>query len=311
MGGGGLCQIRLGIAGVMVSGIWPRSPITLVSVIRSNNFMDSWVMDSWVMDSWQWQTIGDRPYLTCGLLADWQHGFFTQQFAPLNPFELTAMAYPHAATYRVKQVHGRRVVRPSEIPDPVNNDNLIDGDGVMSEAANQAVWVCTADCTPVLIGDARTGQVAAVHAGWRGTAQQIVPVAIAQMQAQGSQIPDLRVAMGPAIDGKVYQVDAAVAIETASSVWPELLEQEVGGAIGQLLDQPDSPVFPDATPGKVRLDVRQVNRLQLLRLGVAPENMTIAPHCTNADPVNFFSHRRAPLRKAQWSGIVSLGGSEG
>jgi polyphenol oxidase len=260
------------------------------------------------MDSWQWQTIGDRPYLTCALLTDWQHGFFTQQFAPLNPFELTAIAYPTAATYRVKQVHGRRVVRPSEIPTPVHNDNLIDGDGVMSEAADQAVWVCTADCTPVLIGDVRTGQVAAVHAGWRGTAQQIVPVAIAQMQTQGSQIADLRVAMGPAIDGKVYQVDDAVAIETASSVWPQLLDHEPAAAIAQLLNQPHSPVFPDDRLGKVRLDVRLVNRLQLLGLGVAPENITIAPHCTNADPVNFFSHRRAPLRKAQWSGIVSWAG---
>jgi polyphenol oxidase len=261
------------------------------------------------MASWQWQTIdveGDRPYLTCDLLADWQHGFLTQQFAPLNPFELTAALYPGAATYRAKQVHGPRVLRPSEIPQPVNNDNLMDGDGVMSEAPDQAVWVCTADCTPVLIGDRRSGQVAAVHAGWRGTAQSIVPGAIAQLQAQGSQIADLRVAMGPAIAGAVYQVDDAVAIETMGSVMPQLSSLPPAAAIGQLIDLPNSPVLPDATAaGKVKLDVRQVNRLQLLQLGLNPEQMAIAPHCTYADPVNFFSHRRAPLRKAQWSGIVS------
>ncbi len=269
------------------------------------------------MVSWQWQTItdgrsatidveGDRPYLICDLLADWQHGFLTQQFAPLNPFELTATLYPGATTYRAKQVHGSRVLRPSEIPQPVSNDNLIDGDGVMSEVAGQAVWVCTADCTPVLIGDRRTGQVAAVHAGWRGTAQSIVPVAIAQLQAQGSQIADLRVAMGPAIAGEVYQVDHAVAIATMGSVRPDLLALPTGVAIDQLVGLPDSPVLPDGTAaGKVRLDVRQVNRWQLLQLGLRPEQMAIAPHCTYADPVNFFSHRRAPLRKAQWSGIVS------
>jgi polyphenol oxidase len=261
------------------------------------------------MTSWQWQTIdveGDRPYLTCDLLADWQHGFLTQQFAPLNPFELTAALYPGAATYRAKQVHGRRVLRPAEIPAPVNNDNLIDGDGVMSEAPDQAVWVCTADCTPVLIGDRRTGQVAAVHAGWRGTALAIVPGAIAQLQAQGSQIADLRVAMGPAIAGAVYQVEVLVAIETMGSVMPQLSSLPPAAAIGQLIDLPNSPVLPDATAaGKVKLDVRQVNRLQLLQLGLKPEQMAIAPHCTYADPVNFFSHRRAPLRKAQWSGIVS------
>ncbi len=269
------------------------------------------------MASWQWQTMtdgrsetidveGDRPYLICDLLADWQHGFLTQQFAPLNPFELTATLYPGAATYRAKQVHGSRVLRPSEIPQPVSNDNLIDGDGVMSEVPDQAVWVCTADCTPVLIGDRRTGQVAAVHAGWRGTAQSIVPVAIAQLQAQGSQIADLRVAMGPAIAGEVYQVDHAVAIATMGSVRPDLLALPTGVAIEQLIALPDSPVLPDVTAaGKVRLDVRQVNRWQLLQLGLMPEQMAIAPHCTYADPVNFFSHRRTPLRKAQWSGIVS------
>jgi polyphenol oxidase len=257
------------------------------------------------MASWQWQTIDDRAYLTCELLADWQHGFFTQQFAPLNPFDLTALAYPGAATYRAKQVHGPRVLRPSEIPAPVNNDNLIDGDGVMSEAPDQAVWVCTADCTPVLIADRRTGQVAAVHAGWRGTAQAIVPVAIAQLQAQGSQIADLGVAMGPAIAGAVYQVDDAVAIATMATVVPDLGALPTAVAIDQLIGLSDSPVLPDAAAGKVRLDVRQVNRLQLMQLGLTPEQVTIAPHCTYADPVNFFSHRRAPLRKAQWSGIVS------
>ncbi len=258
------------------------------------------------MTSWQWQTIeDDRPYLTCDLLADWQHGFFTQQFAPLNPFALTPLIAPTAATYRAMQVHGNRILRPSEIPTPVSNDNLMDGDGVTSEAPDQAVWVCTADCTPVLVGDVKTGQVSAIHAGWRGTAQAIVPVAIAQLQAQGSQIADLRVAMGPAIDGAVYQVDDAVAIATMATVLPELARLEPSQAIGQLLTLKDSPVLPDEAAGKVRLDVRQVNRLQLLQLGLRPEQMAIAPHCTYADPVNFFSHRRAPLRKAQWSGIVS------
>jgi hypothetical protein len=257
------------------------------------------------MYQWQWQTIGDRPYLTCELLADWQHGFFTQQFAPMNPFEITAAVYPTAVAYRAKQVHGNQVLRPSLIPEPVNNDNLIDGDGMVSERPNQAVWVCTADCTPVLLGDVRTGQVAAIHAGWRGTAQKIVPVAIAQLQAQGSQLEDLRVAMGPAIAGEVYQVDVAVAVQTASTIMPTLQSLPAEEAVQVLLELENSPVLPDATVGKVRLDVRQVNRLQLEQLGLVSEQLAIAPHCTYADPINFFSHRRAPLRKAQWSGIVS------
>ncbi len=255
--------------------------------------------------TWQWQTHNDRPYLTCTLLADWQHGFLTQQFAPLTPFEITASLYPGAAAYRAKQVHGNVVWQPDELPQPVSNDNLADGDGVVSIAPGQAVWVCTADCTPVLIGDVRTRQVAAVHAGWRGTAQQIVPQAIARLQARGSQIGDLRVALGPAIAGAVYQVDWSVAIATAVTIAPDMAQLDQVAAIAALLALPNSPVLPDPTEGKVRLDVRQVNRAQLEQLGLAPAQIAIAPHCTFADPVNFFSHRRAPLKKAQWSGIVS------
>ncbi|MFM2430249.1 MAG: hypothetical protein RLZZ511_1462 [Cyanobacteriota bacterium] len=257
------------------------------------------------MYRWQWETLEDRPYLTCELLAAWRHGFFTQQFAPLNPFEITALAFPGAATYRAKQVHGNHILRPALIPAPVNNDNLVDGDGVVCEGPDQAVWVCTADCTPVLIGDRRTGQVAAIHAGWRGTAQKIVPVAIAQLQAQGSQLADLCVAMGPAIAGEVYQVDPEVAITTASTIAPGIEGLTEPEAIQALLGLEHSPVLPDNNADKVRLDVRQVNRLQLEQLGLSPEQIAIAPHCTFADSVNFFSHRRAPLRKAQWSGIVS------
>jgi polyphenol oxidase len=256
-------------------------------------------------DSWHWQTHGDRPYLTCDRLSHWQHGFFTQQFAPLNPFEITAQLYPGVPAYRAKQVHGNQIWSPSALPQPIHNDNLADGDGVVSESAAQAVWVCTADCTPVLIGDVSTGQVAAVHAGWRGTAQKIVPVAIAQLQSQGSQLADLRVAMGPAIAGAVYQVDWDVAIATGGTIHPPIAGLEPAAAIAALLAIDDSPIQAEIARDKVRLDVRRVNELQLMQLGLGPDQVSIAPHCTFADPVNFFSHRRAPLKKAQWSGIVS------
>ncbi|MBD2325598.1 peptidoglycan editing factor PgeF [Alkalinema sp. FACHB-956] len=259
------------------------------------------------MHTWHWQTWNDLPYLTCSLLEPWQHGWFTQKFAPKTPFELTAELYPQAIAYRAKQVHGDKVLAPAEMPSPLHADNLPDGDGVISQDAHQAVWVCTADCTPVLIGDVQTGQVAAVHAGWRGTAKKIVPGAIERLLQHGSQLANLRVAMGPAIAGEVYQVDTDVAVQTAATIAPETPEMALDEAIAHLQALPHSPVLPDPQVGKVRLNVRQVNALQLEQLGLAPEQIAISPHCTYQDPDNFFSHRRAPLRKAQWAGIVSRG----
>ncbi|MCY7275611.1 MAG: peptidoglycan editing factor PgeF [Phormidesmis sp. CAN_BIN44] len=257
------------------------------------------------MHTWHWQTWNDLPYLTCSLLEPWKHGFFTQQFAPRSPFEITESLYPLAQAYRAKQVHGNLVLAPSEMPHPLSDENLPDGDGLISEQASQAVWVCSADCTPVLIADAKTGQVSAVHAGWRGTAQKIVPRAIARLCNQGSQLQDLRVAMGPAIAGEVYQVSTHVAVEVGATVIDIDSESSLDANVGRLLELPNSPLLSDSTLGRVRLDVRRVNALQLEQLGIGEEQVAIAPHCTYQDSVNFFSYRREKLKKAQWSGIVS------
>jgi YfiH family protein len=257
------------------------------------------------MHIWHWQTWNDLPYLTCSLLEPWKHGFFTQQFAPRSPFEITEALYPLAQAYRAKQVHGNLVLAPSEMPHPLSDENLPDADGLITEQANQAVWVCSADCTPVLIADAKTGQVSAVHAGWRGTAQKIVPRAIARLCDQGSQLQDLRVVMGPAIAGEVYQVSTHVAVAVGATVIDIDSESSLDANVARLLTLPNSPVLSDSTPGRVRLDVRRVNALQLEQLGIGEEQVAIAPHCTYQDSVNFFSYRREKLKKAQWSGIVS------
>ncbi len=115
------------------------------------------------------------------------------------------MLQPTASVYRVKQVHGNVVLSTQMLTPQVREEELEEGDapqkpeadGLMSAGSQEAIWVCSADCSPVLIGDMQTGQVAALHSGWRGTAANIVAVAIAQMVNQGSQLEQLRVAIGP------------------------------------------------------------------------------------------------------------------
>ena len=154
---------------------------------------------------WQWQTRSGLPYLTCDLLADWQHGFFTRQFAPREPHELTPILAATASTHRLKQIHGKIVLSTTEIANTaaveVETGNAL-GDGVLTDRKLQAVWVASADCNPILIANQQTGNVAAVHAGWRGTALGIVSVAVERLLAQGGSLSDISVAIGPAIDGK-------------------------------------------------------------------------------------------------------------
>jgi YfiH family protein len=242
-------------------------------------------------------------------LDSWNHGFFTQQFWSNSPAELTKILNVSARAYRVRQVHGNAVLAPSEIEAaiPTKGDEEPEhppADGLMTEQAEQAVWVCSADCTPVLIGDVTTGNVAAVHAGWRGTAMKIVPEAIARLRSQGSQLQDLRIALGPAIAGEVYQVSEHVAAQVGATVVPTSPEN-IAATLDAVRQLPDAPVQDDPEPGRIRLDVRRVNALQLEQLGISPEQIAVSTHCTYQNPNHFFSYRRDRQKKAQWSGIVS------
>ncbi|MGB3295498.1 MAG: peptidoglycan editing factor PgeF [Phormidesmis sp.] len=271
------------------------------------------------MQLWTWQTWKDTPFLTCGLLPQ-PHGFFTCHFHPALPAELTQAIAPNAQAYRVRQVHSADILTPTEIEQATGSPQLTEGqaalpaaDGVLSEQPQQAVWACSADCTPALIADVKTGQVAAIHAGWRGTAQKILPMAVVRLQTEGSQIRDLRIALGPAIDGSVYQVGLDVAVEVGLTIAPEPAEAVAmkpeaarsAAVIDHLLTLQNSPLLSDPDPDRIRLDVRRINQIQLEQMGLEPEQIAIAPHCTYQQPENFFSYRRTHEKKVQWSGIVS------
>ncbi|WP_013324704.1 peptidoglycan editing factor PgeF [Gloeothece verrucosa] len=259
--------------------------------------------------AWHWQQWNSLPYLTCSLLQDWQHGFFTQQFYPHPPEELVEVLQPGASVYRVKQVHDRRVLTSKEIEAAIKNEKIEEkyppADGIITDQPQQSIWVASADCTPVLIADVKTRKTAAIHAGWRGTAKKIVPEAISRLINFGSDRENLRIALGPAISGEVYQVSQEVALEVGSSLlnWQELDTRE--SLIKALQEMPGSPILEDPEPGRVKLDVRRVNVLQLLSLGIAEEQIAIAPYCTYQQPEYFFSYRRTNEKKVQWSGIVS------
>ncbi len=250
--------------------------------------------------TWEWHSLKGLPYLTCSLLADFQHGFFTRQFHPRKPEVLVKTFHPSVPAYRVKQVHGNKVVFPGDIEAA---EREVEADGIVTQKPQESVWAATADCTPVLIGDPVTGRVAAVHAGWRGTAQKIVLETIARLQASGSSLDNLCVAIGPAIDGQVYQVGERVAAEVATTILPQD-SSDVKKILTALRQIPNSPILHDSEPGRVRLDVRRVNQLQLEKAGMVAARIAIAPYCTYQQPEYFFSYRRRREKKVQWSGII-------
>lgn len=159
-----------------------------------------------------------------------------------------------------------------------NNEDARDGnhkcDALISDSKNILVGVKTADCVPVLLGDWRTKAFAAVHAGWRGTVDSIVVKALDRMrETYGTNSKDLICAVGAAATCKNYEVgqDVIDAFQRNFSTCGNLFHQ--------------------TRDGHALVDLHLANKEQLTGVGVAPENIFVAPFCTIERTDLFFSYR--------------------
>ena len=242
------------------------------------------------LPGWTWVGCYGGYYLQADLLRRFEHGFFTRQWQGRGPEVLAGYVSAGVSVHRPRQVHSALVLPASAAcaePWP-------EADGLWSDAGGQSLWVCGADCTPVLLADPVSGRVAACHAGWRGLAAGILLRAIACLEAAGSSRTALLVALGPAVSGPAYQVETAVAEQVAASVPCSLAELEQAGALHH-----------DPEPGRCRLDIRAATARQLRQAGLSPEQISICPLCTVSEPLLFHSWRRDQRKAVQWSGIVS------
>ncbi len=133
-------------------------------------------------------------------------------------------------------------------------------DGHFSAARGTGLAVTVADCVPVFLAHP-AGAIALVHAGWRGTADGILPAAVAIYRNQGLKPADVRVHLGPAICGRCYEVGA--------DVYARLTGRTVSG------------------PHTV--DLRAVLATQAREAGVVA--VSASTQCTRCDNDTFFSHR--------------------
>jgi polyphenol oxidase len=196
-----------------------------------------------------------------------------------------AFGVPEARVMLMSQVHGR-VVRVPGV-DPVGSQ----GDALVSDDPDFLLVVSAADCLPVVLHDPGSGAVAAVHAGWRGTAAGVSVAALeAMVRRFGTRARDVEAWFGAAIRGDCYQVGPEV-----------VTAMRAAGA-------PAGTYWPDpAAPGRYRLDVPAVNRAQLEAAGVVPERITDSAVCTHCDP-RCYSHRRDSGRTGRHWAVVRAGG---
>ena len=127
----------------------------------------------------------------------------------------------------------------------------------------------SADCAPILIADTKRPAVAAVHAGWRGTAADVVGEAVKTMNRTfGTDPGDCVAAVGPTICQSCYEVG-----------------EEVAEAFRPL------DLGEDCLVEGMKVDLARANAVLLERAGLSPSNIDIIPQCTCCD-TTFASWRR-------------------
>ena len=246
---------------------------------------------------WTWIGTYGGHYLQADLLAGFEHGFFTRRWQGRAPEVLAGFLSAGITVHRPQQIHSARVLPASA----ARSEPWPEADGLVSDAGGQSLWVCGADCTPVLIADPAQGRVAACHAGWRGVAGRILPEAIAALEAAGSRRGDLLVALGPAVSGAHYPVQRPVSLEVAMALRPHPRAAEE--ALQELTECGALQEDPD--PRRDRLDIRLASLRQLAHEGIEAERVAICPLCTVAEPRLFHSWRRDQVKAVHWSGIVA------
>jgi YfiH family protein len=185
----------------------------------------------------------------------------------------TRSSVPPGDVVTVHQVHSALVLANRGLPRRPDGQRC-DADALIENTPGIAIGVRTADCVPVLLADPVHRAVAAVHAGWRGSAKQIVPAAIRAMGAEfGTQPEHLHAAIGPSIGPCCFEVGPEVARE-----------------------------FGVTAPGQVHLDLWRVNAMQLEAAGVVGSNVSIAEECTMCHEGyhSFRRDREAAGRMVSW-----------
>jgi YfiH family protein len=165
-----------------------------------------------------------------------------------------------ATVARCRQVHGRNLVAPAELPPGFHV--LGEADALVTRQSGILLAVTVADCVPVFIVDPETRLIGLAHAGWRGTAAGVVEETLRALRDRGSAWGSLFVHLGPAICEKCYEVG------------PEVIAALGGKA-----------------EGRHHVDLRRHIAEATVAAGVDPRRLTVSSRCTRCEADAFFSYR--------------------
>ena len=185
----------------------------------------------------------------------------------------------------LEQIHSNEVVRLTT----QNCQESFKADASYTTDKGVVCCVMTADCLPVLFSNKQATWVAAAHAGWKGIANGILKQVISIYQNDiGGSLEDLKVWIGPAISGNVYQVGP-----------------EVKGAFVQQ-DSVLEKAFSANDANHYWLDSSYAAQLQLVENGINQQQISTEDFCTYEDSERFFSYRRDGIKTGRMASLIWL-----
>lgn len=205
------------------------------------------------------------------------------QSAGLEFDSLTASAQDHHTFVRKVGVNERGI----GIYKPKDMQSV---DALMTDERGITLVTYYADCTPIYFVDIKNKAIALAHAGWRGTAGRIAEKVVNAMKdSYGTDPSELICAIGPAISKCCYEVD-----ESCCQRFKAMDDLNT-----------EAFIFPK-DGGKYMLDLLEVNRQILIKLGVKNENITISDLCTCCNSELLWSHRATKGKRGGMAAFMCL-----
>lgn len=167
-----------------------------------------------------------------------------------------------------RQVHSNNIVHVNGNGDVNFYDET---DGLIGGHDNVLV-IKSADCLPVIVYDSVNVRIAAVHSGWKGTANSIVKEAITKMVSLGSSAADLKVYVGPHIQKTSFEV-----MDDVKNVFEKNFKYK------DIILKKDEEHY--------LIDLGRVVSLDAISMGVKEENIYVSSLDTVTDK-RFHSYRR-------------------
>ncbi|MCM8775591.1 MAG: peptidoglycan editing factor PgeF [Candidatus Omnitrophica bacterium] len=172
----------------------------------------------------------------------------------------------------LQQVHSANLALVTSDQKP---DVNCKADGMLTSEEGVPLGILTADCVPIFFWDPDHRVIGIAHAGWRGILQEIAPKMIwAFRQNFASKSTSIRVIYGPAIRKCCYEVGAEF-----KELFPDHYTR---------VPKVENPEGPE----KGYLDMIGAITDQLIRDGLAAENIHDTGICTSCQNDRFFSARR-------------------